>query len=203
MYDVSLSLEIVVNIISYKITIHMKTIINLSFYIFCLSSFCSCNTSDNIEANSFRYEFRLLNENGKPSTQFEEGENIIFSFLIINETRKDIFLQQGSFDTSEFMKVYSKAYSNEGEAVIGKPYETIFCTYQNGVLVPASDTLKLEIPWVVNTSNNYPHFCKLQENSYLQPGKYKTSFTSSFKFERGNSSFETEKMHFEIDFEVK
>lgn len=177
--------------------------INLSFCLFCLFSFCSCDTSDTVEADSFSYEFRLLNENGNPSTQFEEGENLIFSFLIINKTREDIFLQQESFDTSDFLKVHSQAYSNEGEAVMGKPYETIFCTYQNGVLIPASDTLKLEIPWVVNISNNYPHFCLLQENSYLQAGKYKTSFTSSFKFEKGESSFETEKMHFEIGFEVK
>ena len=95
------------------------------FILIFLTFFTSCKEEVDIDSNSVKFEFRLLNSDGEQSNVFEEGENIVFSFLIINEGNKDLFFQQESFNTTEFLKVYEN--TSEGNVnAIGKPYKSIF-----------------------------------------------------------------------------
>jgi uncharacterized lipoprotein YehR (DUF1307 family) len=160
--------------------------------------------NDTLQSAPVAFQFKLLNSQNEPSVSFSQGENFIFSFIVINRSNEDIYLKQSSLNTIEFLKVYL-TNSNEANPVvaIGKPYKSLFCTYQNGILIPANDTLKLEIPWIPLNDGCCSHFCLVEDNSPLPHGKYRTGFSSSFEFFKGDKSFKTAVNSFKIDFEVQ
>ena len=74
----------------------------ICFYstVICLLIFCGagCGEEENDQNDwSVRFKFQLLDEHRVPFTAFLEGENIVFSFQIINNSIKTIFFQ--SMDT--------------------------------------------------------------------------------------------------------
>lgn len=179
-----------------------------------LSATSGCEQDESF-IDAVDFEFRLLNENGVPATIFYEGENFVFSFLIINHSDEQWLLngsQLGGSESSDFFKVY-KAYTNsqgqDSEIDIGKPWKTMFCQYMNGLFISPHDTLKLEIPWMPqpwDVGNPYYNtiFCLVEEHNALPVGKYSTGFFSTFSFSRGEDiSYTTSKLQFQTDFEIK
>lgn len=150
------------------------------------------------------FKLRLLNTNGQESTHLTAGENFTLSFLIINQGDKDLYFDQASIKDPDFFEVYRLDNSESNAAVkIGKPYQSIFCTYQDGIPIASKDTLKLEIPWISASDFSSPHFCLVEQNNFLPAGKYQTKLNSSFAFFKGDESYHTDNLHFNIDFEVK
>lgn len=175
-------------------------------HLFCVFfiSLWSC-TDDQTDSFPIQFEFRLLNVERQPSTIFNEGENFVFSFLIINNSNELITLQ--SFDTQDFFKVY-RITESEGESELGKPYNSIFCEYSLGYPIPSGDTLKIERPWVTPDSiksNLQEYFnnsiiCGYTEYELLTSGSYSTHFKSVFIFSNNGKSFSTSVKQFEINF---
>lgn len=166
------------------------------------------------ESQDIEFEFRLLTENGVPANTFKSGENFLFSFIIINNSDQPWSFLQKLDDRHSFFRVYQlSADTQEGGEVkdVGRPWETIFCQYRLGLLIPPHDTLKLEIPWIPEPpawNADHPRynsiFCQVSSNTALPPGRYKTGFTSAFKLLNGEDiSYNTEKKTFEILFEVQ
>jgi hypothetical protein len=152
------------------------------------------------------FEFRLLSEQGINATTFDYGQNFVFSFHIINKSSKSIVFQ--SMETDDFLKVL-RMNNTEGDPIIeiGKPYENIFCTYQNGYPISSKDTLKIEIPWTPSPwepgSPFYSAiFCGVIENSPLIQGQYKTRFESDFIFSKDGIEYRTQRKEFEITFNI-
>lgn len=153
------------------------------------------------------FEFRLLNVNGEPSTVFKEGEDLIFSFIIVNKSKNQLYLKAIT-DMDDFFKVFDLSSRQEnGELIsLGKPYKAVHCEYVNGYIIPSLDTLKIEIPWVPKENNidSYPKImCNYKyDNSYIAIGEYTTNFTSTFVVNTEENEFETEMKSFKINFTV-
>lgn len=184
-------------------------VVNLSF---------SCEKNQDLKLrdnqpflDSVNFEFRLLTEQGIPSTIFKAGDNFIFSFLIINKSNQKFMYLQGIDDRDNFFRVdaiNTNPDEVDGQLIdLGKPWKTMFCEYKAGLLINARDTLALEIPW--NTRDLEPGdpyysslFCLLEDYPNLGVGKYRTGFSSTFSFVKGEDKFESEKMDFNIEFEI-
>ena len=164
----------------------------------------SCESSQSDLAVEF--EFRLLNLQGEESLMFNQGENFVFSFLIINRTKETILFH--SLNWEDFFKVERLNGQEESQNVeIGKPYETMFCTFQSGHIIQASDTLKLEIPWSPsNWEPGAPYyttiFCGVIENSPLPSGPYRTKFNTGFVFSFNEVEYKLPERKFGIEFNI-
>ena len=181
----------------------------ISIYIFIIVGGCDHDSSNEMPVS---FEFRLLNENSEVATVFEEGENFVLSFLIINDTNEPLFLDQSSIVTEDFLKIYDTNNLNQEtgkEFSMGKPYELIFCLYTNGIAIPPNDTLKLEIPWIPNNpwDVNAPYFntafCIVNsENIPLPKGDYFSGFSSPFVISVSGEPFSISEQVFNINFTI-
>lgn len=184
----------------------MKNIVNIILFSLIATATGGCS-DDSISELPINFKFRLLDETGNPSTTFKEGENFVFSFLIINKSNQVLNLRQ-SIDQSDFFKVYRlNPEGNSAKIAVGKPYINMFCEYKLGIQIAQKDTLKFEIPWNPNPweqGNIYYNaiFCKINENSPLPVGIYTTGFSSAFEFFSKDESYRTDNENFEIDFKV-
>ncbi|MDP2423712.1 MAG: hypothetical protein U1C46_04760 [Bacteroidales bacterium] len=148
------------------------------------------------------FKMRLLDTLGNEKTVFNEGENVIFSFVINNSTSEDMYFA-GMNNIDDFFRLY-KLNTSEGDIDLGKPYKHIFCEYIGALRIPANGIFKIEIPWLWNENQIYgyigcPHGSYHSVTSPLTKGYYRTAFTSSFKI----NNVQTEEKHFEIKFTVK
>lgn len=157
-----------------------------------------------------KFEFQLLDEQGNPSTVFEEGENFILSFSIINPGSETVYLKQNSLNTDNFLRVYKISESSEGTGKIdmGKPYEGVFCLehYGGGYPIAPESSLDIEISWSTEKGDYLQYhdpFCWGAEAELLKAGEYLTSFENSFQFSKDGKAFTTDTLHFDIYFEIK
>jgi hypothetical protein len=51
------------------------------------------------------YKFQVLNEQGVAQSTFEEGENVIFSFQIKNNTNEDHYLRHYKMELDDFCRL--------------------------------------------------------------------------------------------------
>jgi hypothetical protein len=158
------------------------------------------DNSENDSVLFVEFEFQLLEETGDPSTVFQEGQNFRFSFVIRNQSSKNIGYSP-SFIDDDFFRVY-RIDTSEGEVPMGKPYSSVFCEYIGSqfVILP-DDELHLEIPWIPTADFCCPPFCKVNNNSPLSKGNYKTFIEGSFNFDYEGES-KTITKRFEILFTI-
>ena len=69
------------------------------------------------EVDGIEFKFCLLNEQGEPSTIFNEGENFIFQFSSENKRKDTLTFDRGIIGLSEFCEVRNQ----EGET-LGSPF---------------------------------------------------------------------------------
>lgn len=149
--------------------------------------------------------YSLLNAAGKPSHVFNEGEEILFSLILVNNSGDSLFMDNSFLtDASGFCAVY-----NADDKLLGKPFA--FC----GSRVVTSDAhpfygndrkYELTIPWTDSRSfwsTLHHNFRGLNQHS-LPKGKYYTIFKHRFCFDRasGGPSVCSDLMDIRIDFEV-
>lgn len=172
----------------------------------------SCGGDDVDVSEQVAFKFQLLGEDGQPATVFQEEENFIMSFSIINNSDEDVYFVHSSMDTENFFRIEKILDSQEENAVIdmGKPYDFIFCYLVNGYQIKSKDVLRLTIPWKPDEtwqpgSDYYTSiFCTLNaDNSLLSAGKYQTKFSSNFEFSISGTEFSLPVQYFQIDFTVE
>lgn len=149
--------------------------------------------------------YSLLNARGQQVNVFKEGEDIIFSFTLVNNSGDSLFMDNSFLtDASGFCAVYS-----QDDKLIGKPFAF------SGSQVVTSDAhpffgnerkYVLTIPW--NDSRSFwstlhHNFRGLNQNA-LPKGKYYTAFKHRFCFDRTSErpSLCTDMIDIRIDFEV-
>lgn len=166
----------------------------------------SCKKADvNPLDSDLEFQFRLLDKNGQVSTSFKQGENLRFSFLIVNKTQKGWGLLQESLN---FNDDFFRVYQNFGDKKnMGRPLVSPVFT-EKIPFIPVSGTLKLEMDWIPDSNAYYPRFSDNYhlDNLRLPSGKYRTGFTAIFSFRNGGTDtavYKTESKSFNIDFEVK
>lgn len=68
----------------------MKKVLFMSFIV-CLFCLSACEKKDvNLEHKAVEAKFQLLNEANQPATVFNEGEDIIFDYYLINKTDTEL-----------------------------------------------------------------------------------------------------------------
>ena len=105
------------------------------------------------------FKFTLLDTLGYEKTVFNQGENIIFSFQVINKTSEDLALYN-FFPNDDFFRVYH--LNSNGETLnYGIPYEAYVKI--SGFKVPGNSVLKIEYPWKggVFWNEKYSKLCML------------------------------------------
>ena len=158
--------------------------------------FSSCEKNKN--ELPVKFEFNLLDTMGIEKIEFNHGENIIFSFQMINHSSEDLVLEN-FFPNNEFFRVY-QTDTQEGILDWGIPYDGYYKI--SGFKMSSNDTLRIEYPWESKTgiiNENYWIVFGDKTNPALQRGDYTTYFSQSFKID----DIKMEEQHFKINFTVK
>ena len=163
-----------------------------------LPSMLSCKKNSN--ELPVEFQLRVLDTLGIEKSVFTQGENIVFSFLVVNNSTKDILLE--NFLPNDELFMLYQFVSNEELVPYGKPYDAI-C--ETGLFaIPAKGSLEFKCPWVSSENTNYYGYClgitsNSPSNTLLPIGNFITSFSSAFKID----DIQTEVQHFEVKFSVK
>jgi len=167
----------------------------------------SCNS--NFGPDDLFFSFDLINEEGISTDIFAEGENILFSFSILNQSEKTVTIKQMDFSNEsdgnllgDFFRVYRK--EDKGFMDIGKPYNSAYCQYIGivGTLAPNFET-KYQIHWIPTDETSSKIFCQLNlDNSSLVPGNYVTQFDVTLYLSVDGDNYVMNDKSFRIDFVV-
>ncbi|MDR1347103.1 MAG: hypothetical protein LBJ63_01540 [Prevotellaceae bacterium] len=161
--------------------------------------------------NGIEFNFHLLNEQGEPSTIFNEGENFSFCFNVKNNNVNKEFEITGhllgDLEYGGFCKVISQ---DQGD--IGYPFDDVFCmdVLQKYPFYGENNTYELIVPWVNNREYWGLFLCganSLQDSEYLPQeylsrGKYYTEIKQAIDFYYKNELHRIP-VSFKINFEVK
>jgi hypothetical protein len=74
----------------------------------------------NYVVNGIAFNFCLLNEDGNPSTIFNEGENFSFYFSVMNKRNKSLYFDYDFIYSTE--PVFCRVYNADNKD-FGKPYK--------------------------------------------------------------------------------
>ena len=157
------------------------------------------------EISGISFTFYLMNEEGKPATVFNEGENFYFYFSVKNNSGKSY--DHGAYlcgYTTDFFRVFSSARMDYGKSYNTLPiYDLAMTEHQfNG-----GDTYTFKIPWMHSEEalfegEDFPYQSILRDK--LGKGTYYTSFKHEFKFigNGANRDIETD-LIFKINFKIQ
>ena len=143
------------------------------------------------------FKFVLLDTLGNEKTVFNQGENIIFSFQVINNSSEDLYLEN-FLPNDEFFRVY-QPNTYGGTLNYGIPYESYIKI--GSFKIPANGILNIEYPWEGGMfwNEEYSILSRESRNEDLPNGDYYTEFSQSFKI----GDIQTEEKHFEINFTIQ
>lgn len=137
---------------------------------------CSSNDKDESGNPMVGVDFRLLNENGEPSTTFNYGDDICFDLVVDNRSDSPLAIGANSgADTGPNIvlgKDLFKVYSEQGEYV-GVPWTSIGASYVFVAISP-KETAHLSCHWMAQKAQR-----PIEKNAQAEPlprGKYYTQF---------------------------
>lgn len=156
------------------------------------------------EVNGIKFEFCILNAQGKPATVFNEGENFTFQFAIKNNRTKSLpFYDYGFYELNDFLAVKSDEKSY-GQPFIFKGYSP---TKELRWLQVGEYSYNFMVPWH-DERNEWQllwGFFESTKQPFLKVGNYYTQFSYKFSFASPNKEpeLETDLITFKINFEIK
>lgn len=161
----------------------------------------SCNKDKIDETGSpLEYRYVLMDTLRNEKTEFNQGENIVFSFQVINKGSEDLAIRN-FLSTAWPFKVY-QIITNEDTLDYGYPYDGS-CEIGH-FIIPKNDTTEFNSPWVNSENNNFYNTCLFVGDSalhetYLPIGNFYTNFEPTIEI----PDIKTETKYFEINFTVK
>ncbi|MCG6191570.1 hypothetical protein [Maribellus maritimus] len=150
------------------------------------------------EVNGIEFKFCLLNEQGEPSTVFDEGENFTFQFSIKNNTGKSLIFHDYSFyENVDFFSVHNRTHN------FGRPFGLLPGYLTSNEMRYIHDDMSSSFMCLWQDSRDkffamHGAFKGLNKVS-LENGRYVTSFTHNFHF----GDIETGSLTFKINFKIK
>ncbi|MFT6970781.1 MAG: hypothetical protein ACJAXX_001347 [Roseivirga sp.] len=192
-------------------TLYLKLMLFFSFAILSACTDEEVNTIEEIQITGghqvertdgdFEFKYGLFNTQGQPTTEFNQGDKIIFSFWVINNTEQYWDLLQSEY--KDFFRVY-RLEGVDNQIDMGQPHDGMFFTKQLGVEPSSAKFIKFELPWIVSqTAKLDKTLWKQGRNAPpLENGAYKTRFDQSFDFRVGGQTYQTPVLKFAIDFTV-
>jgi hypothetical protein len=175
----------------------------LMFFIACFSLIAasSCHKKEENPTSSFPIEFQynILDANNQVSTNLKAGEIFKIRFLMINKSDTAWSFNVRSLDGIDSFFQVNKLLPNQVN--LGRPFNSAFCT-DIDPSIHAHDTLKIEIPWIPDSTKRYSFLCGPKNNqTNLVKGNYSTSFSTVFRFTKGFTFEKTSlEKYFKIDF---
>ena len=172
-----------------------------------------------IRAGDLTFTLQLLDMQGMPQNQFNEGENFQFQFIMENRGKDDFTLPVPwlfPIMEKDFFAVYQKTQESGGKTFIGKSFTTGGNALDlSRAGVPGRGAAVYTIPWLVKQDTSYvmPTFIQNgvripKENHIkrnyraadnpiapLRPGEYFTGFTLKYA--------ETDSVSMEVLFRVQ
>ena len=161
------------------------------------------------EIDGIAFKFCLLNEQGKPATIFNEGENFNFYFSVTNLTNEKLLFYHGfdytNMKDNEFCEVFTSDNQEIGEPFIFLGYDKIgigaypFNSEKNYVF---------EQRWVDMRDSTWRWeygYYKSNNQTPLPIGDYYTGFQYRFQIESTDSgtNFSDTTLTFKINFKIK
>jgi len=156
------------------------------------------------EVNGIEFKFCLLNEQGEPSTIFDEGENFTFQFSFKN-LKEDTIIVTTEFVDDEFFRVYQVIGTEHIDK--GKPWSGIWCDFSltpQELVISKMDTGIISIPWTVDRGTmSYSPLCSFKtKKKPLNIGRYQTSFDLNFHYKIDRKERIIDDLKFKINFEI-
>jgi len=158
------------------------------------------------EIDGIAFKFCLLNEQGKPATVFNEGENFSFYFSVTNQSKKDFFYDAYllAFDKN-FLRIY-----NSSDFDFEKSYKPLNHT-DIGVAAYSfndGDVYIFKVPWLHEKNSvlcNEKFWYESIVRKPLVKGFYYTNFKYSFYFQGQdeNNTIRTDSIDFKINFKIQ
>jgi hypothetical protein len=168
----------------------------------------SANPVITFASNGIEFNFCLLNEQGEPSTIFNEGENFRFYFKCTNHNANKELEFDGDFLSYLIIDGLGCVISQQNDT-IGYPCKfgfgtDIFATYP---FYGENNSYEVIIPWSDSRerwSDNLSRYYESLHRENLSTGKYYTGFTHEFRFfVKGKHGRYDITVSFKINFEVK
>jgi len=158
------------------------------------------------EIDGIAFKFCLLNEQGKPATVFNEGENISFYFSVTNRSKKDFYYDAYllGYDKN-FLRVF-----NSSGFDFGKCYKPLNHTDIGVAAYPFNDgdTYTFIVSWIhekemIMKGGDFAY--QSIPTQALEKGNYFTNFKYSFFFQgkQDNNTIRTDSINFIINFKIQ
>ncbi len=159
------------------------------------------------EVDGIEFKFCLLNEEGEPTTVFNEAENFTFYFSVTNKRDEKLYFDPGFayIKGNDFCKVFD---SNNQE--LGKPF--IFLGYDKigtgAYLFARGQSYVFEQQWMDNRNSTWRWqygYYESNTQEYLAKGNYNTTFKYRFRFAHAHDelSLDTDTLSFKINFKIQ
>lgn len=156
------------------------------------------------EVDGIEFKFCLLNEEGKPATVFNEGENFSFYFSVTNNSSEKFYFYPGYAYSNE--DGFSRVYNSDNQDK-GKPYQVINVLDIGVGAYPFNigESYIFEQSWVDVRDSNWSWgkaTYKSTYKPYLEKGNYYTGFKYRFQFE-GEKPLKKDTLNFKINFKIQ
>ncbi|WP_439489641.1 hypothetical protein [Algoriphagus sp.] len=156
-----------------------------------------------------KVEFHLTDAEGKATTIFQEGEDILFDYSIVNLIDETVtWYFDSAFSYHNMFTVYKVEEPGPerpgGDVVkIGTPQTPVLqIDARTGRVIPANGEMRILMSWTGNRENTYMFdnwSIYYHERESLTPGKYFVEFEQGITFALYNPFHRK----FKIDFEVR
>lgn len=154
------------------------------------------------EIDGIEFKFCLLNEQGDPSTVFEEGENFTFHFSFKN-LKEDTIIVTTEFVYDEFFRVYQVIETEHIDK--GKPWSGIWCDFSlapREIPVAPNSSSELLSPWMPKGEiYDYYPLCVTGRDA-LPTGVFITRFDLNFHYKINGKERIIDDLKFKINFEI-
>ena len=172
---------------------------------------------DRVRAGDLTFTLQILNMQGEPQAQFEEGENFQFQFIIENKADSSVGLPvywDFPVANEDFFSLFRKTRESGGKARIGKSFD-IGPNFRDLAFagIPANGRTIYTMPWIASQDSMYvmPTYTSHGSSAYedalprrymavdvppraVGPGEYFTGFTFQYN--------ETDSVRMEVSFLV-
>ena len=187
---------------------------HLLFFLLAIA-ICSCNDdepdclpysefqgpSEHTIDSTVNFKLSVLDENMQETNVFNEGDYIIYSFVITNLVDYDLLLRHGYLKDEDFFKTVQ--ITNNCDIYMGTNSYGLLSTKEMFKEISAGKSLVIQSAWPCNIDLS-THYYGCQTDYFLPKGDYKVEFNSSFIFSiYYGDNLETDTLHFGIKFKVE
>ena len=156
------------------------------------------------EIDGIVFKFCLLNEQGKPATVFNEGENFSFYFSVTNRTNEKLYFYPGFAYTGAKDNEFCEIFTSKNQR-IGKPFVFLGCDLIGIGAYPfnSEKNYVFEQLWVDMRDSTWRWeygYYKSSKKTHLPTGDYFTGFQYRFQFE---NAFLYTNLSFKINFKIQ